>query len=603
MKSISRLLMGIYCLTPIYSVVLVVLFIVSNISFLLALILPWKILLIVAADGGILLQDLSLSVQQELQQEVAFWAFFIVFLLIFHLLCEALFAYLTGRAADSAIDKSKKIGVFNNYREFSKQAYRRYIRLVASLAYSGAILLFFAVFYPELIIVYIVFSTVFLLAFYAVVRYWKLPYSGSAKWLPFVYKTWWHLGFVFALLWVIYDYWQGRMPSLIMAYVCLFLFRRMLMMNASVVQLGMPLYDTRVRTAQVFSTQSNAFHQIVQEETKTGIQSYIDDLPSQAWLNTLCSKYIDGFKPQECEISCRLTSAGKVAYVTVTRTVDSGDGLMVKIFSKNREAVAEQEFLLTSHSQVHWPFLYLLERQNDKGYTFLTYRLPAGAGWLDSEARSKAQVPILTALLECQLPVGLVAQYGLTHAGLWARLDNISWQRLRTYAGEAAAKIDWQGLEPQWQAIVAQQKKLPCQLVIRGLADRLMLQLGDGDIRLASATGWAWEPIGAGWPLRKRAHLAEALATAAQKRPELADVGFAHAFLNARLFEFERRYRNKNYVGAINVLINLLAAFDDDFSKEDPANGPVGEDRKPPVHEGDGCDNALSGTSSGWVST
>lgn len=55
---------------------------------------------------------------------------------------------------------------------------------------------------------------------------------------------------------------------------------------------------------------------------------------------------------------------------------------------------------------------------------------------------------------------------------------------------------------------------------------------------------------------------------AAAHRAELEGIDPEKAKLVARLYEFERRYQNKNYAGAVNVLSNLLNHFEEMQAKK-----------------------------------
>ena len=79
----------------------------------------------------------------------------------------------------------------------------------------------------------------------------------------------------------------------------------------------------------------------------------------------------------------------------------------------------------------------------------------------------------------------------------------------------------------------------------------------------ANVTRWAWEPLGTSWPLNRLKQLDLALTEAAKQRAELEGADPEKAKLVARLYEFERRYQNKNYAGAVNVLNNLLNHFEE----------------------------------------
>lgn len=103
-------------------------------------------------------------------------------------------------------------------------------------------------------------------------------------------------------------------------------------------------------------------------------------------------------------------------------------------------------------------------------------------------------------------------------------------------------------------------KSLPKQLSLRPLSSRIIFGAKETPY-IANVTRWAWEPVGSGWPLNRLKQLDTALVEEEKQRPALSGVEPEKVKMVARLYEFERRYRNKNYAGAVNVLSNLLIHF------------------------------------------
>lgn len=101
--------------------------------------------------------------------------------------------------------------------------------------------------------------------------------------------------------------------------------------------------------------------------------------------------------------------------------------------------------------------------------------------------------------------------------------------------------------------------------------DHTVLQMESEDWSRAQWWGLSWEPLGSGWPLNRLKDLEQALTDAARARVELAAVDSEKVNLVARVYEFEQRYRNKNYAGAVNVLSILLKHYEETFIQEPTA--------------------------------
>ena len=81
--------------------------------------------------------------------------------------------------------------------------------------------------------------------------------------------------------------------------------------------------------------------------------------------------------------TCHIVEAGNLAYITVVpQGEEQADGLLIKIFNTNREALAEQEIVLLKSAKDGWPFMTLLDDIKVNGYLALVCRWPAGSTWL-----------------------------------------------------------------------------------------------------------------------------------------------------------------------------------------------------------------------------
>ena len=164
----------------------------------------------------------------------------------------------------------------------------------------------------------------------------------------------------------------------------------------------------------------------------------------------------------------------------------------------------------------------------------------------------------------------VIELYQRSQVGLLDRLKVISWEHLQAYSGATASKVDWENVEAHLAKILTEITGLPEPLNLNPLGSRMAFGSKDAPI-LANVTRWAWEPLGSGWPLNRLKDLDQALAEAAIERAELVAVDPAKVNLVARIYEFERRYRNKNYAGAVNVLSSLRKYYDETYLKESAA--------------------------------
>ena len=220
------MIFNIFNLTRIHIIISALCFVLSKISFLIAMILPWKILAVASGSGSAYFNYLNFFDGLDNKLQVAYLGAIVVAFFTLHLLLDFTFSYLVKKGADKAIEKNNKTGLFNNYRTFAKKIYRHYAIFFAASLYSILVFIWLVFLYPSLILNFAIYSAISFFLALAVFRVFKLSLEKVSGWLSTLYKIWWHLGFVFALIWAISDYWQGVMPDLLITFVSLLLYRQ-----------------------------------------------------------------------------------------------------------------------------------------------------------------------------------------------------------------------------------------------------------------------------------------------------------------------------------------------------------------------------------------
>lgn len=533
-------------------------FVLSKLFFLIAMILPWKILAVVSGAGAGYFNYLNIFDSLDVKTQVAYLGGIVVLFFILHLFLDSYFDYLVGKGADRAIDKNNKIGLFNNYRAFAKRIYTHVAIFLAAFLYSVLVLILLGFIYPSLILSFLIYSFTSLLVFIAIVRGFNVTAHVFSKWKSSVYKIWWHLGFVFSLVWAVSDYLQGTMPSFLIAFVSLLLSRQVFVMMTVMISSGHYIYESRVKAGQVFSPNPNREYQ-VQAKLNVDFENLLLDIKQQSWVAEIYEEF-SAVKLVESVAICHLVEAGNVAYITVVPKDSAKDGVLLKVFNKNREALAEQELILLKSLGAAWPFMELLVAKKENDFFVTVCRWPAGSQWLQETERVNISRKLRCQMLSCVLDEDAIEFYQRSQVGLYDRLQNVTWNHLQYYSGARAEKIQWDELPAHLQEILTCVADLPSQLCLRSIGGRMTFGTTEHP-KIANLTRWAWEPLGSGWPLNRLKQLDTALPEVGALRSELEGVDPDKVKLVARLYEFERRYRDKNYSGAVNILINLLAHY------------------------------------------
>lgn len=543
--------------TPLYVVFSALSFILSRVSFLIAMVLPWKILAVASGVGSAYFSSFNLFDGYDEKKQVAYLGATVIVFFISHLVLDFLFDYLVEKGANKAIEKSNKSGVFNNYRVVAKRVYKYYATFFSALLYVllAFVLLFF--FYPSLLINFTLYVLATAVLVFFLFQTLKISIDKRSSWLSIFYKVWWHIGFIVALVWVITDYWQGIMPVILITFFSLILYRQVLVMTTVIANNCHLIYKNRVHAGQIFSSLPNSLYQH-KVELSVEFEQLVSQLEQQDWLKRIVEHNCPNLAFTELDKTCHLVEAGNIAYITLTPQENtSHEGLLIKLFNSNREALAEQELTLLQAADSDWPFMQVLENKKINGYIALICRWPTGSNWLQEKERIAIAPQFRKQLLTCQLSTAVISLYEHSQAGLLDRVENIAWGHLQAYSGTSADKIDWDKLPVILMQLLAEIKLLPKQLTLWPLSQRMTFSSSEM-VQIADVTRWAWEPIGSAWPLDRLSQLDEVLSEAKKKREDLSKVSPEKAKIVARLYEFERRCRNKNYRGAVNVLSNLL---------------------------------------------
>lgn len=529
-------------------------FIVSRLSFLLAMVLPWRILAIASGVSSKYSEYFILYSQYDTKQQIMYLGATVVALFAIHIALDLLFDFIVAKGAEKNIEKSNKSGVFNNYRTVAKRIYKYYATFFSASLYILLAIVGLLYTYSSLIIVLIVYTFITAAITFIFYKFFYKKGMSVATWLPVLYKTWWHIGFILALIWAINDYWKGIMPEFLLTFFALLLYRQLLVMMTVTANNGHQIYKNRIQAGQIFSSLPNASYQS-KVELNLKFEQLVNNIDQQEWLVGICESHLPDYTVSELDKQCRLVEAGNVAYITLIPK--ESDGILIKLFNTNREALAEQELLLLEGAVVDWPLAVLIQSTKINNYSALVYSWPKESQWLEESDRTRLESKLRESFLACQLAESVITQYEHSHANLLNRLDNVVWEQLQAYSGSSADRVNWENLPSTLNDIYAMVLLMPKQLCLRSISSRMMFGSVENP-QIVNVARWAWEPIGAAWPLRHLKQLDNALTKAAEKRDDLVSVNPEHAKIVARLYEFERRYRNKNYVGAVNVLSNLL---------------------------------------------
>jgi hypothetical protein len=527
-----------------------VLFVVSQVTLLLALLLPWNILASLTTD--------------RLPWRVA-WLFdgygpatavpilmaLVVGCFVAHLLAEAGNARLVRQASRWIVDRHDKTGLSDALRGQAAPFLGRLLRLFSVCGWLLLAAIIMALLYPALfaaLLVYIVVGALVILTLRPGKR-WGTAISADLRG-----KAWWGVGFIWLVGCVIYHAWHGALPHFWALFPSLLLGRQILVFLTAVQTNVTFLLGRAERVEALFlpdaplappQRQSDGFAGLAQRDRRA------------AWLPGLLAAYGAGdFEVREQ--ATRWETNGRVLCLLVDAPGSQQDrALLIRVFHKNIRELGRHERNILVHAGRHWPVPeFLGESELREGHLALVFEWAKGQDWLTrQEINRQVQLEVRKSLLACEVPAELVDRYKRGNIQLGQHLARIDWVLLRQMAltPELAATCD--RLRGNWSALLRWLDQQPFQVLLDKLVWRLMARGKDGAFVVSNWANWRLEPLGIDWPLGwTKQELEQMLAQAALSRPALLSVAADDVCLVARLEELRKLNADGNYTAVFGVL-------------------------------------------------
>jgi len=550
--------------TPFHAAFCVLLYIVAQIALLAAVLLPWKLLMVLSTDTlprllpsflrGYPASDLVLLLSAGGLGSFLLYA-----------LCEGAISAVCSHGARSILSRHQKTGLFSSHRQQASSLYRRVLRSVGAAVSCMFIGIWLVFFYPLLLIA----LATYLCAGLLVVRWWKStsPKVWMAVQSPELRANgWWSLGFLYAVGWVVADYSRGGLPETTVIFISLLLVRQTLVLSAQIYRTYGLLEQQRSKLGALFlayvpwqpaSRQDDAFHALLEPDRLRG------------WAGDAIAKQL-GPLDGEIAFQCRLGDSGKIISVTASGQIGGQrQAALLKLYHTSREELAHHEKEILRLAGKDWPAPALLADHLVGGHSCLVFEWGAKAHWMTVEERA-AQLPFIRErLLACNLPEELVSRYDRSHPHLAERLNVIELELLETLVPKNSSAA-FNELRANWLTLQRMLRGMPRQVVIPRLYQH---RIGNLDSRpvICNWSRWRWEPVGAGWPWRTTCEqLRLALENAAATRAVLRAVTPGQAHLAAFLYTFDHLIRQKDFVSAVKLLPPLSDAIRHGLIDADP---------------------------------
>lgn len=576
---------------PIYTL----LFILSQITLLLALLLPWNILATLSLGHSPARFE---EIFGQLGSGPVVGILMALVLICFgaHLAAEAAGASMCQRASAVIIDRHRKLGLSDSLRGSAASDYRRILRLFAMIAYSIIAAILIAVSYPALLVILVAYVT--LGAMVAAIMPPAAPQSVASELRS---KAWWGIGFICLVGWVVRDAWHGTMPSFWSVFFALLLARQALIfLMMSVSSLGV-LLRRRDRVEALFVADRLV---TMPPRPQAGLTALLAEDRREGWLNPLFSE----LGAEDLSLDPGAThwaERGKVAYLVArSEKPGSGPGLMIRLFQQSVAGLGHHEAELLKHGTQDWPVPAFLGAREIDGNLALVFRWPEECDWAPSVEDRKETLALRSRVLGCEIPYDLAARYLRSRARLPERAGVVDWPVLAGIAKTGDQATACAAIASAWPLVMDWLCQRPSQIVLPKITARRMAgqPAADGDRRrlICNWTLWQWEPLGFDWPWRERPErdLRHCLDLATQTRPSLADCRLEDALLVAVVASFTDRSEAGDFGAMLDMLLPLRNAVE----RCGLLRGPQGEYPKDAAENEPGSPSAQAGGGDAVVS-
>lgn len=544
----------------------------SQVSMLLASLLPLKVLILVGSEGvpSYLSQDFIPLNRDALILAlcIATPAFYFL-----HLALEKLVLRASNLGAVRLLAQSRKIVLFENQEELAASSYRRYAGGLANAVFIACVWLALAFFFPPLCLLLVGYTAASIVCIGLAHKNSKALRERIDENLTSLVRVLTALGFMLAFLVLVLQFLSGAAEGFLLAIISLLLTRQAFNQTNQLASVIVNLYRNRRKLNALFFS----YHTLSQVNDKqTEFWSLFAQSTRESWLRPLLLEHL-ALTSKQLDIHWHQTGMHDLVALEVSALNSEGELLgryLLRFYGKSPSFIASHEAtLLFDESSEHLPALPLLAAGQVGRWPCHIYSMPEGCAFT---APAKHIVSCLTALMAFEPPEDLAARYARSHPMLWQRLDTFLIERLTMLAGDD----NWsqvRNLEEHLPSMLASIQGLPLVVVNPDISGNTLMQGPEGKLWITHWARWTLEPLGSGWPLDKESltSLPRELQRASERRPALQSVDAQAVKLAALLFKFDELCTRQLYLDAL-ALIPFLLESAPPFSQPNYPDGGFG---------------------------
>ena len=454
---------------------------ISQVSLILATLLPIKVVMLLGIDGIPTLLDMFSENKTEL---ILLLSGASILFYVSHFCASKTAMFFTERACTLLLKKSAKMTLFENQEELAISGYQRFSRVFAgSLFIIIALLVLLYIYFDLGLVVF-----VYLLSLAVVYHFFVIKNNRYEVVKPSIYGAGGNIGFFVAFAFLVLDFLFLNPPDFSIAIISILVSRQLFLRFSSLFTDLISLFSQRYSLDVIFFHNKTVY---VKESSSTeNFWSLARTDNRKLWLQSLLGK-------ESSLVSIELISVGVSNILGFLIPSAQEYKKLVKIYGAGRRSYASNEITLLSGKVPGLPAPLLIDIGQLGEFEYSISVLPSGRPATSGDINAYID-ELLKKVTLCIPSKSLVEQYKRSKRLLWQRMDKDFESRLYVCVSNVKEKelIDlFFSYLPDIRNIL---KKLPLVIVVPEFTKESLWISKDWKPILINWTQWGLEPLGAG---------------------------------------------------------------------------------------------------------
>ncbi|BFU77528.1 hypothetical protein ALC152_07430 [Arcobacter sp. 15-2] len=529
----------------------IMLILISEVSFLIAFLVPIKILMLM---GGNSLNKYFLVYIENYGYDIVvlLLSFLSILFYIIHLYCEKYIKKISYESSSLLLEKSAKINIYENQSEIAFNLYGRFIKTLSSLIYVVLSFIVLFIIYQYIFKILLFLPLVYMLIFYIV--YSIQPKLDIQKYINNIASLISGSSFLIIFLFIIIDFLYYTPPNLLITIITFILARQISTQFSKILLNINYLLKNRVILNTLFYHSHKLNTTLVEDNNE-----FLDILlpkNRKNWLRNILMEI-------DLEIQTfKIIWKDNILVDVISFEVHSLDDkqiiknkYFIKLYNKNKTKFAKNEAMLLSYSH-NLPSMKILlsTKVNNFICNIFMYRREIHP---KSTVLSSLEQKLKTRLLITKLNEECILQYQRSHQLLYERLNDTFIKRLKLVDnGKYSEVIELFSNKLDGIRIILE--KLPLTIINPNINKNFILVDKSDKPILLDWSNCTIEPMGSGWLIDgKNLELLKKII-----KINKLSVSAENAVLSSIMYQIDRLFKTQRYEQVLKMIYQNKSIFE-----------------------------------------